>query len=218
VPFSDPLGDGPTVQRAGFAALTNGVTPAACIEAVRQIRARGVTVPLLLMGYVNNVLSYGQEAFCRDLADAGGDGFIIVDLPPEEAEDLRQTCGLLGLDLIFLLAPTSTETRIEQVARLASGFIYCVSLNGVTGARSQISAGLPAFLERVRAHTSLPLAVGFGISTREHVEQLTGLADAVVVGSAVINTADRAPRGTEAAALRAYVESLSRRHAEPTHR
>jgi tryptophan synthase alpha subunit len=218
IPFSDPLADGVTVQRAGFSALAGGMTPSGCIDVIRQVRARGVETPLLLMGYYNSVLAGGQDEFCRQVAAAGGDGLIVVDLPPEEANDLHQACVANGLDLIFLLAPTSTDERIEHVARLGSGFIYCVSLTGVTGARSEVAAGLPAFLERVRSKTRLPLAVGFGISTREHVEQVGRYSDAVVVGSAVINALDRAPAGAQADALRAYAAELSGRYPEPTHR
>lgn len=218
VPFSDPLADGATIQQAGFSALAGGMTPAGCIDIIRQVRARGIETPLLLMGYYNNIVAYGQDAFCRDLAAAGGDGMIVVDLPPEEAEELRRLCVANSLDLIFLLAPTSTDDRIELAAQLGSGFIYCVSVTGVTGARTSLSASLPAFLERVRARTSLPLAVGFGISTRQHVEQLEGQADAVAVGSAVISTIDRAPRGGEAAALRAFAAELMGRQPEPSHR
>lgn len=217
IPFSDPLADGATIQQAGFAALSGGMTPAGCLEAVRAVRARGVGAPLLLMGYYNNVLAYGQDAFCRDLAAAGGDGLIVTDLPPEEAEDLHQACVRHDLDLIFLVAPTSTDERIDQAARLGSGFIYCVSLTGVTGARQHLPANLPAFLQRVRSRTSLPLAVGFGISNRSQVEQLSGLADAVVVGSAVINALDRAAPGDEVTALREFAAELSgRRPAQPT--
>jgi len=212
VPFSDPLADGATIQRASHRALQQGVTPALCLDVVKQLRARGLAIPLLLMGYYNPILAYGIDEFARDVAGAGADGLIGVDLPPEEAAGVRTACAGRGLDLIYLVAPTSSDERIALVAGQASGFIYCVSLTGVTGARGELPSGLPQFLARVRRHTSLPLAVGFGISKREHVEAVAGLgAEAAVIGSAIINVIDRAPAEEREERVREYVEVVTGR-------
>ncbi len=212
VPFSDPLAEGPTIQRSSYQALQRGVTPAACLEVVKQLREQGVAIPLLLMGYYNPILAYGIDRFARDAGAAGADGLILVDLPPEEAAEVQTACADRGLDLIYLLAPTSSDERIALVAGRASGFIYCVSLTGVTGARGEISPGLREFLARVRGHTSLPLAVGFGISRREHVRAVGELgADATVVGSAIIDIIDSAPAEEREEKVREYVEVVTGR-------
>lgn len=218
VPFSDPLADGATIQRANFAALAQGVTPWTCLDIVREARRRGVQVPILLMGYYNPILAYGQDAFCRDASAVGVDGLIVVDLPPEEGIELRQRASAYGLDVICLLAPTSTDERIARLAAQATGFIYCVSLTGVTGARQELPAALPAFLDRVRSRTSLPLAVGFGISSRRQVEQVGQIAEAVVVGSALIDVVEQAPAGQEIERLRRFVAELAGRPAEAARR
>jgi len=210
VPFSDPLADGATIQRASHHALGQGVTAAVCLDVVRRLREGGLTIPLLLMGYYNPVLAYGVEQFARDAADAGADGFIVVDLPPEEALPVQTACAGRGLDLVYLLAPTSSEERIALVSGQASGFVYCVSLAGVTGARRDLSPGLAEFLARVRRHTSLPLAVGFGISRVEHVQAVARLgADAAVIGSAIIDLIDLTAPGERAEKVREYLEALS---------
>ncbi len=212
VPFSDPLAEGPTIQRSSHHALQRGVTPGACLEVAKQLRERGVAIPLLLMGYYNPILAYGIDRFARDAAAAGVDGLILVDLPPEEAAGVQTACADRGLDLIYLLAPTSSDERIALVASRASGFIYCVSLTGVTGARGEIAPGLREFLARVRAHTSLPLAVGFGISRREHVRAVGELgADAAVIGSAIIDLIDRTPAEEREERVREYVEVVTGR-------
>lgn len=199
VPFSDPLADGATVQRATERALLNGVRVSYCLETVRNLREQGIEAPILFMGYYNPILQYGIERFCGDAAAAGVDGFIVPDLPPEEAHELHAASQAHGLDLIFLLAPTSTQGRIEEVAELASGFIYCVSLTGITGARSELPAELPAFLQRVRAATHTPIAVGFGISEPRHARQVAEIADGVIVGSALLNIVEQtADQGTQA--------------------
>lgn len=192
VPFSDPLADGATVQRATERALKNRVNVAYCLETVRQLRAGGVQVPLLLMGYLNPMLQYGLERFAAEAESSGVDGLIFPDLPPEEAHDLHAACQHHALDLIQFLSPTSTPERVAQVAELASGFIYCVSLTGVTGARTELSRELPSFLGRVRAQTSTPLAVGFGISRPEHAHHVAQHADGVVVGSALLTVVEQA--------------------------
>ena len=210
-PFSDPLADGVTNQIAYGQALAQGVTVERIFEAVRAIRAAGLTVPLLLMGYSNPLFALGAERFIREAATAGVDGLIIVDLPPEEAGEVDRLAEAEGLHMVYLLAPTSTAERIGAVARQASGFIYCVSVTGVTGARSALPEGLPAFLQRVREQTSLPLAVGFGISNREHVEAVGHIAEAVIVGSAFVQTVAEAPATTRAEAIRAFVGELAGR-------
>ncbi|MDP2948595.1 MAG: tryptophan synthase subunit alpha [Chloroflexota bacterium] len=212
VPFSDPLADGATIQRASHHALQQGVTPAVCLDVVQQLRTGGLAIPLLLMGYYNSILAYGIEDFARDAAAAGADGFITVDLPPEEAAGVQTACAGRGLDLIYLLAPTSSDERIALVAAQASGFIYCVSLTGVTGARGQLPPGLAKFLARVRRHTPLPLAVGFGISRPQQVETLARLgAQAAVIGSAIIDLIDRTPAEEREERVREYVEVVTGR-------
>lgn len=209
IPFSDPLADGVTIQRASFAALEAGVTPSICLEIATRVRARS-DVPLLFMGYYNPFLRYGLDAFAADSARAGVDGLIVPDLPPEEAGELRAALGARGLDLIHLLAPTSTDARIALVARAATGFVYCASLAGVTGARSELSAGLPAFLGRVRRHTDLPLCVGFGISRPEHVAALRGIADGAIVGSALVGLVERLAPEERVRGAASYLAELRR--------
>jgi len=212
IPFSDPLADGATIQRASHHALGQGVTVAVCLDVVTRLRKGGLTIPLLLMGYYNPILAYGIEEFARDAAGAGADGFIVVDLPPEEAGPMQAACAGRGLDLVYLLAPTSSDERIARVASQASGFVYCVSLAGVTGARRDLAPGLADFLARVRRHTPLPLAVGFGISQAEHVQAVASLgADAAVIGSAIIDLIDHASPDKRAEEVRKYLQVLSGR-------
>jgi tryptophan synthase alpha chain len=208
VPFSDPLADGATVQRASQAALANGVRLADCLALAARLRAEhGVRVPLLLMGYFNPMLQYGPARLAADAAAAGVDGFIVPDLPTEESDELLAACRAAGRDLIFLLAPTSTEARIAEVARRASGFVYCVSLKGVTGARERLP-DLSAYLARVRRQTDLPLAIGFGVSTAAHVRQVGEVADGAVVASALIDHLDGIPEAEQPAAAEAFVAAL----------
>lgn len=187
MPFSDPLADGPTIQRTNQRALANGVTIHTTIEVARQLRANGVEVPFIAMGYVNPILRYGVERFVADCAEAGIDGLIVPDLPPEESDEIADACRRHGRDLIMLLAPTSPERRIKEVAARATGFIYCISLVGVTGARAQLQDGLAPYIARVRNYTALPLAIGFGIATAEHVGQVGDLAEGAIVASALLN-------------------------------
>jgi tryptophan synthase alpha chain len=204
IPFSDPLADGPVIQRSTQAALANGITLDKCLDAVRDLRAAGVTVPIVFLGYANPIIQKGEEAFAAACAAAGADGVIVVDLPPEEAGELRAACDKHGIALIAMLAPTSTETRIAQVAALATGFVYCVGLTGVTGARDSLAGDLGAYLDRVRAHISIPIAVGFGISRPEHVATVGKMADGVAVGSALVRRLEELPpaeRADGAAAL-----------------
>lgn len=190
IPFSDPLADGATIQHASQIALEQGTTLSMAFNLVRDLRAEGVTTPLVFMGYYNPFLHYGLERVVAEAAEIGLDGFIVPDLPPEEGQEFGKLARAHGLDLIPLLAPTSTESRIRTNVQAGSGFVYCVSLTGVTGAREQLSATLPEFLTRVRAHTDLPLAVGFGVSLPEHVATIAQVAEGVVSASALINVLD----------------------------
>lgn len=208
VPFSDPLADGATIQRASETALQNGVNVGFAIDSVRRLRAGGVTVPLVMMGYYNPFLQYGLERFAADAAAAGADGVIVPDLPPEEALPFQQTLRAHGLDFIMFLAPTTPEARMRQIVSVASGFVYCVSLTGVTGARSELWDGLPGFLARARTVTGLPLVVGFGISTPAHVKSVAACADGAIVASALINIIDKAPPAQRTAQLVEYIASL----------
>ncbi|HET7036173.1 MAG TPA: tryptophan synthase subunit alpha [Thermomicrobiaceae bacterium] len=208
VPFSDPLADGATIQASSHQALLNGVTVDYCLESARALRAGGVDVPLIFMGYYNPMLNYGLERFAARCAEAGVDGLIVPDLPPGESHALQAACRRYGRDLIFMLAPTSTEALIDEVARQASGFIYCVSLSGVTGARQSLAQGVGDFLARVRARTDLPLVLGFGISRREHVVQAVELADGVAVGSALVSRLGETPRAEQPAVVEAYMREL----------
>ncbi|MEX2236743.1 MAG: tryptophan synthase subunit alpha [Dehalococcoidia bacterium] len=211
VPFSDPLADGRTIQKADEVALANGVGLPECLELAAELRAAGVEAPLVLMGYLNPILAMGQQSFVTRAAEAGVDGVIVVDLPAEEAGDFRELCRARGIDLIFLVAPTTSDERIQRSAALASGFIYCVSLTGTTGARRELPPGLGELVGRIRKHSDLPVAVGFGISTREHFELVAGIADAVVIGTAIIDVIGRSERSRRCDDLREYVEAISGR-------
>jgi tryptophan synthase alpha chain len=184
--FSDPLADGPVIQQATQVALEKGITVKKSLAAVKELRKRGVDIPLILMGYYNPMLAYGLEKFIHDAKEAGADGFIIPDLPIEEAEEFQSING--DMPLIQMLAPTSPDERMEAIARNAKGFIYLVSVLGVTGARTSISDGIGDLIQRVRGHTSAPVCVGFGIGTPEQAAQVGALADGVIVGSACVKT------------------------------
>ncbi len=185
IPFSDPLSDGTTIQESSHRALQSGVTPQSCLELATKLREK-VEIPLIFMTYYNPVLHYGLESFCYACAEAGIDGLIIPDLPPDEGSDLGAFATKHKLDLIYLLAPTSTEERIRLVAEKSSGFIYLVSLTGVTGPRETLPPGLDSFVARVKRQTTQPLCVGFGISTPEQAHKIAELADGVIVGSRLI--------------------------------
>ncbi len=211
VPYSDPLADGPTIQAASYRALEGGMDSHRCVEAARTLRANGVRVPLIFMGYYNPILSYGIDAYSKDCAEAGVDGLIVPDLPPEESGQLRTALHANGLSLISMLAPTSTDERIAVGTKEAEGFVYCVSVTGVTGARTDLPAALPEFIARVRKHTPLPIAVGFGISERKHVESVGKYADAAAVGTALINVIDSAPPSERASKAAAFIRRLAGR-------
>ncbi|HET9051311.1 MAG TPA: tryptophan synthase subunit alpha [Candidatus Dormibacteraeota bacterium] len=193
LPFSDPLADGPTIQRSSQRALENGMSVNLALDQVADARSAGVSMPLVAMTYVNPVLSYGLERFCADAAAAGLDGLIVPDLPDDEAGELRAITGVAGLALIPLVAPTTTEPRLRQAASHAGGFVYCVSVTGTTGARESIAAEAFALLDRVRATTALPRALGFGLSRHDHLVQLRGHAEAAVVGAALLDAIARTP-------------------------
>ena len=200
--FSDPLADGPVIQHATQIALENGITIKKSLEAVKELRSRGVEIPLVLMGYYNPMLAYGLERFVCDAADAGVDGFIIPDLPVEESEEFVSVAAAdreRSLPLIPMLAPTSSAARMERIARNATGFIYLVSVTGVTGERKSISDGLGDLISRVREHTSAPVCVGFGIGTPEQAKEVGKMADGVIVGTACVRTIGRSDTPVETA-------------------
>jgi len=223
VPFSDPLADGPTIQRASERALKAGASLAGVLNLVRRIR-QASQVPLVLFSYYNPILQMGLEKFASSAADAGADGVLVTDLTPEESGDYRRILAAHHLDPIFLGAPTSTDERLAKIAACSSGFLYLISRTGVTGAKDVLPDDLPALLRRARSVTQLPIAVGFGISLPGHVSVLGGLADAAVVGSALVSEIEKAPSVAAAAValgdrLRALKEAarhgLSRREVAP---
>lgn len=192
IPFSDPLADGVTIQQASFQALQHGITPETCFDVAREL-SKKVKTPLVFMTYFNPVFSYGVGKFCGDCARSGISGLIVPDLPPEESSELDTNTRKCGLDLIYLLAPTSPEERIKLVAERSSGFIYLVSVTGVTGARDRLPADLKTFVSRVRKVTEKPLCVGFGIATPEQAKRVARLADGVIVGSRIIQLMETDP-------------------------
>ncbi|MEN6356151.1 MAG: tryptophan synthase subunit alpha [Armatimonadota bacterium] len=197
IPFSDPLADGPTIQSASFRALQAGASVKGIFDNVRSIRTH-CDKPIVLMTYYNPVQKYGLVKFADDAASAGADGVIMVDLPVEEASDWKSAADSASLATIFLLAPTSTKERIALTANMASGFIYCVSRTGVTGAQSSVPTDLKALVDTIKSASGLPVVIGFGISKPEHVKQVTEFADGAVVGSALVSIVDKSASSTEA--------------------
>jgi len=185
VPFSDPMADGPTIQAASQRALKNPIRIEDILEVVSRFRAKHPT-PIILFGYANPFLAYGWEKLSADSASAGVDGFLCVDMPPDEGAPLRDAARNRDLDVIYLLAPTSTHQRRHYVASHASGFLYYVSVTGVTGARNRLRQDIGRQVEEIRQESSLPIAVGFGISTPDQVREIAAISDAVVVGSAIV--------------------------------
>jgi tryptophan synthase alpha chain len=185
IPFSDPLADGATIQKASYLALQNGTTPEMCLEAAAAIRQE-IATPLVFMTYYNPVLNYGLEKFCRRCAAAGINGLIIPDLPPEEGTELENIAIKQGLDMIYMLAPTSTDARIVEAGKRSRGFLYLVSITGVTGAREELPPELESFVKRVREQARQPLCVGFGISNAAQAGRVAAVADGVIVGSRLI--------------------------------
>ncbi len=192
IPFSDPLADGVTIQQSSFKALQNGITPKICLEVAKEL-SRKVDVPLVFMSYFNPIFSYGLEKFCTACAGSGIDGLIIPDLTPQEGSELEKITRKQGLDLIYLLAPTSPEERLRLVAERSRGFIYLVSVTGITGARDRLPADLEAFVTRVRKVSNKPLCVGFGIATPEQAKRVAKIADGVIVGSRIIQLMETDP-------------------------
>jgi len=208
VPFSDPLADGPTIQRASERALKSGTKLAGVLDLVRRIR-QSSQVPLVLFSYYNPILQMSLEKFAATAAATGADGVLATDLTPEESDDYRRILRAHHLDTIFLGAPTSTDERLAKIAGCSSGFLYLISRTGVTGAKDALPDDLPALLRRARAVTQLPLAVGFGISLPGHVSVLGGLADAAVVGSALVSEIEKATKsGATASAIDAAASAL----------
>jgi tryptophan synthase alpha chain len=209
VPFSDPLADGPAIQRATERALAAGTTLSRALDLVARIKP-GVTAPIVLFSYVNPVIRLGVEAFVNRAADAGVDGVLLLDLPIEESESMRSALDRRGIDQIFLVSPTTTDARLAEAARLGRGFLYAISRLGVTGARAQVAASAAPLVARIRAKTGLPVALGFGISTAEHVRLVWSFADAAVVGSALVDIIGAAGQngGNPAKAAGSFVRML----------
>ncbi|KAI0834030.1 tryptophan synthetase [Hypoxylon sp. FL0890] len=219
VPFTDPIADGPTIQTANTVALANGVTIKSTLEMVRDARSRGLTAPVLLMGYYNPLLSYGEDELLRDCKAAGVNGFIVCDLPPEEAISFRKLCSKGSLSYVPLIAPATSDTRMRLLCALADSFIYVVSRMGVTGALGTLNANLPNLLERVKKYSGdKPAAVGFGVSTREHFQSVASIADGVVIGSQLITILQKAEPGKGPQAVQEYCAYVSGRTTQETTR
>jgi tryptophan synthase alpha chain len=214
VPFSDPMADGPVVQRAGEKALALGIGMAQVLQMVRTFRERDGKTPVVLMGYANPIeryeLKHGKDAFIRDAAQAGVDGILVVDYPPEECEEFAAKLKSRGMDLIFLLAPTSTPERMQLVAHVASGYVYYVSLKGVTGAGHLDTAAVEQMLPRIREHVKIPIGVGFGIRDAATAQAIGKVADAVVIGTKIIQLAEAGPRENVVPAVAAFLREIRR--------
>jgi len=211
IPFSDPMADGKVIQQAGRRALNAGATVAGILELVRDFRTRHASIPIILMGYYNPVYRYGGDKFCKDAAAAGVDGIILVDLPPEEEEELRPALDANGLNLIRLIAPTSGDNRLKPLCDSAGGFVYYISIAGITGAQTADPQELKAKVQHLKEFTPLPVAVGFGIKTAEQVAQVAKFADAVVVGSALVEVvATQASREKQVKAAGDFISSLAK--------
>jgi tryptophan synthase alpha chain len=212
VPFSDPMADGPVIQKAGDKALAFGIGMVQVLDMVRGFRQQDSKTPVVLMGYANPVERYeqrhGADAFIRDAAEAGVDGVLIVDYPPEECVEFAAKLRARGMDLIFLLAPTSTDARMRQVAEVASGYVYYVSLKGVTGAGTLDTAAVEAMLPRIRAHVNVPVGVGFGIRDAATAQAIGRVADAVVIGSKIIQLIEDQPRDKVAAVAGDFLRGI----------
>lgn len=211
MPFSDPLADGPTIQRSSFVALEGGVTLPACLEFVKEARKQGLTVPVILMGYYNPFAQYGEEKLVKDCAEATVSGFIVVDLSGPEATRFGNLCKAGDLAFVPLVAPTSTDKRMAEVATFAGGYVYCVSVTGITGARDSLPADLGEFTARVKKQFNIPLAVGFGLNTRAHVVGVAEFAQGAVMGSVIINTIEAAGDDVSAQcdALRTFIRGVT---------
>lgn len=215
VPFSDPVADGPTIRQASQVALRNGTSVHTALRLVQDLRRSGLDTPLILFGYCNPFRAYGVERLIEDAAEAGVDGLIVPDLPPEQAADWLPSVQAHGLDLIFFLSPITSQKRLRLVLNRGSGFIYCISVTGVTGARERLSTDLNEYLSRVRDTTELPVAVGFGISTPEHVREVCGMAEGAIVGSALIKVISEHDASDRVEAVRAYITELKKATLRP---
>lgn len=209
MPFTDPMADGASIQAANLRALKAGASMQQTLDMVQQFRAKNKTTPIVLMGYYNPILAYKPKAFVQDAAKAGVDGLIIVDLPPEEDSELRQFCSKSGIDLIRLITPTTDESRLKILLQGAGGFLYYVSITGITGAAKPDPAKVAAHVAEIKKHTKLPVAVGFGVKTPQDVTALVKTADAVVVGSALVDTIANELRHGNLNPLTDKVKSLS---------
>jgi len=208
VPFSDPMADGPVIQKAGERALARGIGMPQVLDFVRGFRTQNHTTPVVLMGYANPVERYGVDRFVADARSAGVDGVLIVDYPPEECEAFASTLRTNGLDPIFLLAPTSTEARMAHVGRIASGYVYYVSLKGVTGAGHLDTAAVAAMVPRIRRHVKLPVGVGFGIRDAKTAQAVAAVSDAVVIGTALVQLLEAQTRENVAAAAGKFIAGI----------
>ncbi|MBA3903899.1 MAG: tryptophan synthase subunit alpha [Rhodocyclaceae bacterium] len=208
VPFSDPMADGPTIQRASERALRHGVSLRRVLAMVREFRAAGAKTPVVLMGYANPIESMGAEAFAAAAKEAGVDGVLVVDYPPEECVDFAAKMRAAGIDPIFLLAPTSTEERFGQVAQVGSGYIYYVSLKGVTGAGHLDLDEVARRIPHIRSKVGMPVGVGFGIRDAESARRIAAVADAVVIGSRIIEEIEKSPRDLAAANVKAFLSGI----------
>ena len=209
VPFSDPIADGPTIQRASERALTHGISLQQILEIVTSIRPQ-TDIPIALMSYYNPIFRMGEETFCKAAQDAGVDGVIVPDLPPEEAQQLLEIAPRYNLATIFLVAPTSPPERMQLIASVSTGFIYCVSVTGVTGARAMLSDEVAPMITELRKHTDKPISVGFGVSTPEQATQVSQIADGVIVGSAIVNVIEENmdDEGKMLAAVKQFTSNL----------
>ena len=208
VPFSDPIADGPTIQKTSFKALENGVSLSVCMDVLTTIRKSDDSSPIIFMGYFNPFLQYGLESFLSDASERGLDGLIIPDLPMEESEAISRRCMENGIHHIPLLAPTSTEERIKLSCEHAGGFIYCVSVTGVTGARDGISTDVEGLVSKIRSHTNLPVLVGFGVSQKRDIEKISKFAEGAVVGSAFLDHISGAEQGDVIESASEFIKNI----------
>lgn len=215
IPFTDPLADGTTIQKANEISLTAGTTFPDCLNFVEEARNRGLKIPVLLMGYANPFHAYGDQKAIKDAARKGADGFIVVDLPPEESANFIQTCKQQEMSFVPLVSPTTIDSRIEHISESADTFLYCVSVTGTTGERASLPLNLETFIKRVRRKTNLPLAVGFGISTQSQFASVGKIADAVVMGSAIISVIDAAGGDNVTQQVREFVSHVIAKNGSP---
>ncbi|MEY4481370.1 MAG: hypothetical protein RIQ84_532 [Pseudomonadota bacterium] len=208
IPFSDPMADGPVIQRASERALSHGMSLKHVIEIVKEFRQSNDHTPIVLMGYANPIEHMGTETFVRTAKDAGVDGVLVVDYPPEECEDFAQQCRTAGIDPIFLLAPTSSQARIDQVGKVAAGYIYYVSLKGVTGSANLDTKAVAGIIPQIRAASNIPIAVGFGIRDAQSAVAVGETADAVVIGSRIVQLLEETPSAERVQSLERFLRDI----------